>query len=338
VGKIIGTEIGETLYGSNSHDTIYGLAGDDSILARAGSDLVDGGTGSDTIQGDLGDDSLYGGDGDDRILDRGGGSDRIDGGDGNDVFNDFGIGGSNTFAGGAGDDTIYQNSGKTDFDLLIGGTGDDNLWDYFGGDARLIGGAGNDFVAVLRPDDDAPINAGSTTLNGGDGDDTISAATAYKDKKVVMSGGAGDDTIKMLELRHAKITGGVGDDYFLFNSSGGSLKVSLGSGSDTVAFYRDYYSSQSAADGVHAVAIKDFQAGTGGDIVDVHQMIEWSEWSGADPFKDGFLRLHQTEAGTELQVVSLGDGQSYSTVAVLKGLAATELTADNFQGYDPFVS
>ncbi len=104
--SILGTEDPDLIISAEGNDTINGLAGADDLLAGDGDDLVFGGAGNDTILGEAGVDDLFGGEGDDIIhggtgddlINGGAGSDRMDGAEGSDVFynlnaGDFVIGG-----------------------------------------------------------------------------------------------------------------------------------------------------------------------------------------------------------------------------------------------------
>ncbi|GJD21798.1 hypothetical protein RIVM261_067540 [Rivularia sp. IAM M-261] len=118
-GGIVGTEVGETLNGSNQNDFINGLGGNDSIFGDNGNDVIYGGAGDDIINGNNGDDLLFGESGVNSIF----------GGNGDDII-----------YGGANSDTITGNNGN---DRLFGGAGNDNLNGGAGADT-LIGGAGKD--------------------------------------------------------------------------------------------------------------------------------------------------------------------------------------------------
>jgi Ca2+-binding RTX toxin-like protein len=151
-GAIVGTELGETLNGSNQIDFINGLGGNDSISGGNEDDVIYGGAGNDTISGNNGDDLLFGESGANSIF----------GGNGDDVI-----------YGGADSDTITGNNGS---DTLFGGAGNDNLNGCNGADIlfagsgldTLIGGAGNDTVNLGV---DGAVD--TISYSSGHGSDTI---------------------------------------------------------------------------------------------------------------------------------------------------------------------
>lgn len=180
----------ETLTGGSGKDSfgnvrptvpmwLDGGAGDDSLDASAGTLAITlrGGDGSDTLIGGSGADSLDGGAGDDSLV-GGQGNDTLSGGDGNDQFDD--TVGNNLIDGGTGNDSIRFNGtwtlGTTDIAQrltsieLVCGAGSSDV---------LAGTSGPNFFLV-KPDGiiarDTPglIFQGFETLNGGNGQDTVS--------------------------------------------------------------------------------------------------------------------------------------------------------------------
>src|SRR6185312_11265795 len=131
------------------------------IFGQGGNDLLFGGSGNDTLDGGVGDDQLFGEAGDDRMIwNPGGGTDLFEGGDGNDTAEVNGGNGAETF-------TITANGTRVRFDrvtpgpfsLDIGTT--ENLVLHAGGGDDVIT-AGNGLASLI-----------SLTLDGGDGNDTI---------------------------------------------------------------------------------------------------------------------------------------------------------------------
>jgi YVTN family beta-propeller protein len=127
---IVGTELGETLNGSNQIDFVNGLGGNDSIFGGdeddviyggAGNDSISGGNNDDLLFGESGENSLFGGNGNDVIY-GGADSDMIAGGNGNDIL--FGGAGNDSLKGGKGNDQL---TGGTGTDILTGGSGKDTL-------------------------------------------------------------------------------------------------------------------------------------------------------------------------------------------------------------------
>jgi VCBS repeat-containing protein len=234
------TDEGETLVGTKTHDRIDALGGDDSVFGLGGDDLLLGGAGSDFLSGEEGhdvlgggddDDSLSGGQGDDQLfgeagndslagenghdwmsggdgldsLDGGSGDDMLEGGNGGDSLS--GEEGNDRLSGEAGDDLLLGDSGKDELyggegNDSLGGGGDDDLLDGGGGDDVLTGGLGsNILIGGLGAD---RILADSTdaaqTVDGGDGDDSISHL--YRWSASTIATGSGSDSI---ELLHADI-------------------------------------------------------------------------------------------------------------------------------------
>jgi Ca2+-binding RTX toxin-like protein len=98
-----------------------------------------------------------------------------------------------------------------------------------------------------------------------------------------------------------KMTGGVGRDVFQFDSLNEMGKV-----------------------------ITDFQAGTGGDVLSLQNLLVSIGYVGTDPLHDGEIRLIQDGAKTELQVDSHPGVHHYVTAATLESVVATQVTIDNF--------
>jgi Ca2+-binding RTX toxin-like protein len=137
-----------------------------TLTGTSAADTLSGGEGNDSITGGLGNDILTGLTGNDTI-DGGDGNDSIDGSDGND-----------TLTGGAGNDTIVGGDGT---DLISGGAGNDTLTDFL--DTTNLG-----------------------TVQGGDGDDTITIAehvgVMYSPDHGAphVDAGTGNDTLVVGEL------------------------------------------------------------------------------------------------------------------------------------------
>ena len=313
---VSGTSSGQHLTGTAGADVLKGAALDDTIDGGDGSDMISGGSGQDLLRG--GDDSvlgagdtIYGGLGDD-TLDGGAGSDNLHGDEGNDSL--LGGQGADTLDGGPGNDT------------LLGGDGADVLTD--GGGANLLdGGAGDDRLVSDGSSSGWLSTHGDTTLDGGAGNDSITAANADD----VVRGGTGDDSIWVdftdSKAHHVTVDGGDGNDVILVTREAwavaGTVEATGGAGRDT---YR--WSTGQFATG--ALTIGDFQAGAGGDVLDVLSLL----FGGVtrNPFATSQLRLVASGADTLLQVDTDGTSGSsgFVTVAVLKGVLPSALTGDNF--------
>ncbi len=90
----VGTNLRDTIYGSDINDLMDGQESSDGIYAGGGNDTLIGGAGNDGLYGERGDDILYGGDGDDFLVD---------------------FYGSNIYVGGKGNDRISLSNGDSVF-------------------------------------------------------------------------------------------------------------------------------------------------------------------------------------------------------------------------------
>ena len=222
----------DSLHGGDGHDTIYGGAGNDVITGGAGNDIIDAGDGNDAIDGGTGDNVIDAGDGDDCVtagdgdntVVAGNGNDRVRLGAGDDVVR-AGAGDDHVEAG-AGDDRVF---GDTGADILLGGAGDDVLDGGEGAD-RVEGGPGNDVIV-------ATSDAAADCYAGGEGRDTLDLSATEQGVTVDLKrgkavgveigedtvidfeailGGSGDDCLIVGE-RAATLSGGKGDDRFVFS-------------------------------------------------------------------------------------------------------------------------
>lgn len=215
----------DDIVGGFGNDTLVGFLGADVIVADSGNDQIDGGADSDTIDGGDGDDTIFGGDGDDSIL-GGLGNDSVFGGDGADTI--IAGDGSDTVDGGAGDDSI---SGGVAADSIRGGFGADVIYGDAGAD-RLAGGDDNDIIFGGADSDTILGEAGDDRLDGGDGNDSIVGGLSDDfasggDGNDRIQGNDGNDTINggtstgkdPSDPASANgLSGGAGDDTFLFNT------------------------------------------------------------------------------------------------------------------------
>lgn len=181
-----------SLSGGSGDDTLSGLGGNDTLSGYSGNDRIDGGAGNDSLDGGPGNDTLLGGDGDDNLTDNSG-QDLLDGGAGNDVL--FHQGGSATLIGGDGKDAITAI-----------------------GSATISGGVGDDLITLLTV-----ANATRFVVEGGDGNDLISAIDASS-SQATLTGGNGDDTIESGDGGRYLLQGGAGSDS-LIGGSGFDLMV-----------------------------------------------------------------------------------------------------------------
>jgi Ca2+-binding RTX toxin-like protein len=209
----------DTLTGGSGNDQLFGQAGADTLFGKGGNDLLFGGDGKDILTGGAGDDQVFGQAGNDiMIWNPGDGSDLLEGGEGADIALVNGGNGAETF-------TITANGARVRFDrvspapfsLDIGTT--ESLVLHAGGGDDTIS-AGNALSSLI-----------SLTLDGGDGNDTITGG----DGADQLIGGAGNDLV-VGGRGNDTASLGDGDDTFVWNPGDGSDTVFGGAGSDTLLF------------------------------------------------------------------------------------------------------
>jgi Ca2+-binding RTX toxin-like protein len=292
-----GSSTGKTVTGTDGADFLYGTPLDDTIHGGAGNDTIDGDGGADLIHGDGGDD----------VIKSTGSHGQLFGDDGNDRLTGTFLkgGGSDSLWGGAGNDQLEVSTGDN---LLDGGDGDDVLFSFSTGHNRLSGGAGNDRLTSAGGDD---------ILDGGDGDDSLNLS---------IYGGDPSST-----QRHTvQMDGGKGQDTFGFNLGALShIDATVRGGAD-----RDTY-AVTALQGDSTITITDFQAGAGGDVIDLSLLL------GAvtgNPFASGGVaQVMQRGGDSVVRFDPDGAGAAgFTDVLTLKGIDKGQLTADNFwKGFDP---
>jgi hypothetical protein len=178
--------------------TIYGAGGNDTIstLSIADVSLFDGGDGADSITvdgtvasnvsliGGLGGDiiSVSGAISSDVLIDVGAGSDAItvsditlstiSAGAGLDTITINGLAKAIKLDAGSEADLITFTAGSLSGGTIAGGDGADTIKLDTNNKAKILGGAGNDFIRLLNPAAAATVDL--STIDGGDGVDTIS--------------------------------------------------------------------------------------------------------------------------------------------------------------------
>jgi serralysin len=264
--EIYGTNLPDTIDGSEGADTIYGwesyvnagygpptdddvlngLGGRDYICGGAGDDLIHGGDGNDALYGGSpgyydnaspGNDTLHGGNGDDVLADNGG-TNVFYGDDGDDIIRLRG--GSNSVYGGAGDDRIEIESNTvpifvqagSGYDLLfLSGLTTSFVLDMSGGSAVLNGtelfGFEEAYGYGSEFDDRLIGGTGGDTFLGEDGNDFLSGGNGFD----FLAGDDGRDTLYA----------GAGDDemsYWFYNTSEDTDTFDGGSGTDILNIYQ----------------------------------------------------------------------------------------------------
>lgn len=163
---IIGSQGGDTLFGSDGDNRLRGDDGDDVIAGGAGNDELRGDDGDDLLDGGDGDDEIEGDDGDDIII-GGLGSDVAEGDDGDDYFIALTGDGDDFYEGDDGSDTydLSQTSANAVVDLAAGtAISADSGSDQLVGFENVIGGSGDDVLLA---------NESVNVFYGGEGADTF---------------------------------------------------------------------------------------------------------------------------------------------------------------------
>jgi cyclophilin family peptidyl-prolyl cis-trans isomerase len=224
-------------------DTPASLNGDFVVVSGVTVSIVPSSTstdadGNDVIFGAGGADSLFGSDGDDTITGDGG-DDTLDGSTGNDQFTWNNGDGSDMIDGGAGTDTQTVNFADlaTDFDMVTVTDGGDGRVDV----NRLAVGALGAFsldvgtvetieLNLLDGNDvvDASASPIGLTINGGDGDDTITGSNLSDS----ISGGLGADTLRGEDSLSGTgagdtIFGGLANPVVTFQTNFGDIPIEL---------------------------------------------------------------------------------------------------------------
>lgn len=234
--------------------------------------------------------------------------------------------GNDTVRGGAGNDQLVSGAGD---DVLYGEGGDDNLTSGYGSDS-LYGGYGNDSLWAYRGWGDF---LSTIRLDGGAHDDYIAWET-NSDARITAIGGTGNDYISGRgRYGAATINAGDGNDQVYLSLEGMSYSVTLGAGTDILSL--SYSSSIWHLDG--KLTVRDFQAGTGGDQVDLREFLTsfLPDWDGRQNlFATGTLALVQSGTDTLLQYTYYADADAPYTLIRFSNTAATDFNAYNL-GWSP---
>ncbi|MBD2677680.1 MULTISPECIES: calcium-binding protein [Nostoc] len=203
-----------------------------------------------------------------------GGNDKIDGKSGDDLLR-----------GGAGNDTLIGGEGN---DILRGDAGNDSLTGG-NGNNLLDGVDGNDILSVSGYYEDEQYDyrlSGKNTLNGGAGDDNLSASGSTGDN--LLSGGNGNDSLSISgyytflylndtydsrSLGKNTLNGGAGDDNLSASASTGNNLLSGDDGNDTLSIsgyydgdnYEEYNSRSSGNNTLNGGVGDDTLSASGSD-------------------------------------------------------------------------
>ncbi|WP_309087228.1 type I secretion C-terminal target domain-containing protein [Phenylobacterium sp.] len=345
--SLTGTASGDNIDGLGGADTIAGQMGDDTLLGGEGNDNLAGGGGADSVSGGLGNDTLNGG-ADNDLIDGGDGVDMVVFGGNDPLTVNLSTTGPQTINAAHGTDTI------TNVENVGGSFGDDTIIGNSSANVLTGGATGNDSLSGADGDDLLFGGVGNDTMDGGDGvdfalytDATGSVSVDLSASGPQMTGWGGQDTLVNVEAVVGgnfndtltgstganTLNGGAGDDLVVVQqASGQTLTATLGGGVDTIEI---------AATFAGAVVVTDFVAGAGGDVLDLEDLLDTTNWSEAlNPFATGHLRLTQSGPDTLLQFDADGGGNSWTTIVTLQNTTASAFTAANFdEGFDPnFVS
>jgi Ca2+-binding RTX toxin-like protein len=270
----------DSLLGGNGDDVLNGHAGNDSLVGGSGTDLADywdapaavaadlatgratGGAGSDTLGGIedlLGSDfaDTLAGDGGNNHLGGGAGNDTLSGAAGNDTLepgagNDVVDGGADVDtvsyanaavamsvnlatgrASGEGSDTLVgiEAIGGSALDDTLVGDGADNSFEPNDGNDRVDGGDGWDTLSYASASDSVVVNMATGTSSGAAGNDTFTGieqvmGSWFDDQ---LNGGAGADAL-WADEGNDSVSGNDGDDNLV--GVGGADTLRGGNGSD----------------------------------------------------------------------------------------------------------
>jgi Ca2+-binding RTX toxin-like protein len=245
-----------------------------------------------------------------------------------------GTAGNDKLAGGAGDDTLRglggfdRIDGGAGNDLLEGGDDDDVLSDEAGG-GLLDGGAGDDRIVAGEWFGDRYLTPSTMRVAGGAGDDDIYAAMSVAG----IDGGAGNDSIELFahggadDAQALRIEAGDGDDRLVLTGGKGTAPVEAagGGGQDTYRF--DSFTQ------LPLLTVTDFQAGAGGDVLDVSQVF-YGTFGKPNPFGTDWNMLRMVQRGDDAVLqrsgALTGTPDLWIDTAVLRNTTVAALTSENF--------
>ena len=173
-----GVTVPTTLNGDAGNDQLFG--GDVTMNGGAGNDMLHGSIGADSLAGDAGNDTLFGLDGadtlaggaDDDEIHAGTGVNSVTDGVGNDFIDLSANSAAVTYTTGGGNDTVV---GTAFNDRIVGSAGNNRI-DGRGGRDQINGNGGFDDLLGGADSDVFVLTAGTSTIDGGTGQDTFSVA------------------------------------------------------------------------------------------------------------------------------------------------------------------
>jgi Ca2+-binding RTX toxin-like protein len=319
----------EIVTGTAGNDTLYGGQGLDRLTGGAGDDLLDGGTQNGEMSGGAGNDTLRGA----------AGADTLDGGAGSEDMLDL------SYATAGISFTLTQSSATTTFNFG-GNLGSDkyaNIEGVIGSSFNdtLSGNGGNDFIRGAGGNDIIDGGAGTDLIDFGDATGALDFTLVQSSTATNFSAaGLGTDSYKNIEgvagssfddsltgsasgdvLRgnggEDIISGGLGDDKL--RGGQGADTLLGGSGSDRFEFVGGDLA------GAVTDSIGDFQAGAGGDVLDISELLVGYSGSGLE----NFVQMIDTGDGNSLVRIDIdGSGTmfGFQNAAVLTGVSGVSLT------------
>ncbi|MFN6563626.1 MAG: beta strand repeat-containing protein [Nostoc sp. ChiSLP01] len=240
---------------ANSTETTIGIKNTVTFLNDLANNITALDNSNDAINGQGGNDKIDGLSGDD-LLRGGAGNDTLIGGAGNDVLR--GDAGNDSLTGGTGNNLLDGVDGNDT--LSVSGYYEDEQYDYrLSGKNTLNGGAGNDNLS-------ASGSTGDNLLSGGNGNDSLSISGYYTFLYL-------NDTYDSRSLGKNTLNGGAGDDNLSASASTGNNLLSGDDGNDTLSIsgyydgdnYEEYNSRSSGNNTLNGGAGNDILSASGSE-------------------------------------------------------------------------
>ena len=191
---------------------LTGNKGDDVLTGGTANDTLNGGSGKDELSGNAGNDLIQGQGSTGDTLDGGDGDDTLNGGSGNDLIRESFVGDAtltNSLMTGRGSDTIIDSERALLFGGTVGQSIDASAFFVAGLTSVTLNGGGGDDTLTASDGNDVVVGAGgSDLLDGGLGNDRMFGGSGAD----TLIGGQGNDFIKGLGGSGDRLSGGEGDD------------------------------------------------------------------------------------------------------------------------------